>query len=113
MSYDATVGEVHSTVLKPVFSSTCIGHTRARALPSDSHGPPPPLPPQKPFFFFRVYQDIGRSNFKQVEENFTAQQTAQWRQNDDKFKMYSVLSGASVADSKVGKMIKHRVNVVV
>jgi len=27
--------------------------------------------------------------------------------------MYSVLSGASVADSKVGKMIKHRVNVVV
>lgn len=113
MSYDATVGEVHSTVLKPVFSSTCIGHTRARALPSDSHGPPPLLSPQKPLFFFRIHQDIGRSNFKQVEENFTAQQTAQWRQNDDKFKMYSVLSGASVADSKAGKMIKHRVNVVV
>lgn len=95
MSYDATVGEVHSTVLKPVFSSTCIGHTRARALPSDSHGPPPLLSPQKPFFFFRIHQDIGRSNFKQVEKNFTAQQAAQWRQNGDKFKMYSVLSVGS------------------
>jgi hypothetical protein len=95
VSYDATVGEVHSTVLKPVFSSTCIGHTRARALPSDSHGPPPLLSPQKPFFFFRIHQDIGRSNFKQVEKNFTAQQAAQWRQNGDKFKMYSVLSVGS------------------